>query len=129
MDNQNETRAGQTAKTGRNRRGLLLLALVSVALAGTGVGTYFLWWGKKPKPELPGPDSPEYQEYVEEFQIGVAALDAANYDLALERLTRAIEKVPEEPAGWANRGLVHLRENRLKEAAADLKQAHERASD
>src|SRR5262249_19682748 len=71
--------------------------------------------------------SPVYQEYVEHFQIGVAALDAANHDLAPDRLTKAIEKIPEEPAAWANRGLVHLRENRFKEADADLKQAQKLA--
>src|SRR5262249_6184161 len=96
--------------------------------AGAGVGARLLWWNKR-QPELPGPDNPVYQEYAEDFQIGVASLDAANYDLALERLTKAIEKIPEEPAGWANRGLVHLRENRLKEAATDLKRAQELAPD
>src|SRR5262249_15398860 len=32
-----------------------------------------------------------------------------------------------EPAAWANRGLVHLRENELKEAATDLAEAHKLA--
>src|SRR3954454_11516837 len=112
-------------KSSLSRPRLLLLVLL-VVVAGAGGGAYLLWWNKRP-PELPGPGSPVYQEYVEAFQIGVASLDAANYDLALDRLTKAIEKIPEEPAGWANRGLVHLRENRLKETAADLKRAHELA--
>src|SRR5262249_39954482 len=111
-----------------SQRSVLLLVLVVLVVGAVGGGVYFLL-RKKPPPELPGPDSPVYLEYVHAFQVGVAALDAANYDLALKRLTEAIEKVPGEPAGWANRGLVHLRENRLKEAAADLRKARELAPD
>src|SRR5262249_3053093 len=126
MDNLHEARTRSPAKPARNGRRLLFFFLACLMAAGAAGGGYLLW-SRKAKPELPGPDSPAYREYVEEFQIGVAALDAANYSLALERLTKAIEKIPEEPAGWANRGLVHLRENRLKEAAADLKRAQELA--
>src|SRR5262245_16565688 len=125
MDNPVETRTGQTPKSSRRRRGILLLILVVVAV-GAGVGAYFLWWQK---PALPGPDSPVYQEYVEAFQIGVAALDTGEYDLALKRLSEAIEKVPDEPAAWANRGLLHIRKNEPKEAADDLKQAKKLAPD
>src|SRR5262249_46132944 len=113
-------------KSSRSGRSILLLFIV-VLLAGAGVAAYFFWW-KKPK-ELPGPGSPVYQEYVEAFQVGVAALDAGANDTAQKRLTEAIEKIPEEPAAWANRGLLHLRKSELKEAIADLNRAHELAPD
>ena len=109
-------------------RRLLLLVLL-VAIVGGGVGTYLLFRKGPPPAELPGPDSPVYQEYAEAFQVGLAALDAANDDLALKRLSEAIDKIPREPAAWANRGLVRLRKNELKEAASDLHKAHELAPD
>ena len=111
-------------------RPALLLAVAAV-VAGGGVGAYFLLRPKAEKPEthLPGPDSPAYQEYAEAFQVGVSALDAAEYSIAGKRFNEAIDKVPEEPAAWANRGLLNLRQNRKKEAAADLKRAHELAPD
>src|SRR5262249_33389998 len=50
---------------------------------------------------------------------------------AIEKLTAAIEKVPQEPAAWANRGLAYLRQARpdLDKSKADLDQAHRLAPD
>src|SRR5262249_9081096 len=62
-------------------------------------------------------------------EVGTAALDADRFEMALENLSRAIETIPQEPAAWANRGLLYLRNNRLAEAAADLKKARELARD
>ncbi len=107
----------------------LVLGLLVVALAGLGVGAYFLWWKKPAEPPLPGPGSPAYEEYVRAFQVGVAGLDADRYEIADKRLTQAIETIPEEPAAWADRGLLHLRYNELKPAARDLRRAHELAPD
>src|SRR5262245_58195243 len=109
------------------RRPLVLLALVAV-LVGSAVGLFFLL-RKLSRPPLPGPESPVYQEYAELFQVGVAALDVDRSDLANTKLTEAIGKIPEEPAGWADRGLLHLRNNELPAAAADLNKAHELAPD
>jgi tetratricopeptide (TPR) repeat protein len=99
----------------RSRWPLLLGALV--VLAGAGVAAYLLW------PRLPGPGSPIYQEYLRAFQVGVAAIDTDQKELALARFDQAIELIPEEPAGWANRGLYHLRKNQLEQAAEDLGEA------
>src|SRR5205809_3612517 len=110
----------------RSRRSVALL-LVVAGIAGAGVGAFILF-GKKSSPaELPGPDSSTYQEYVEAFQVGVAGLDAGNYIIGLDRLNRAIEMIPEEPAAWADRGLLHLRRDELKDATTDLQRAHELA--
>ena len=54
----------------RSRR-LLLAAVAVVLLAGLGVAAYFLWF----RQGLPGPDSPAYRQYVEAFEVGLAALD------------------------------------------------------
>ena len=71
------------------------------------------------------PGSPLHEEFVEAFQVGVAALDVGKVDTAEENLTKAIEKVPREPAAWANRGLLYLRTDRLDQAAQDLQRAHD----
>jgi tetratricopeptide (TPR) repeat protein len=105
------------------------VAGVLVVLAAAGVAAYFLWPRPKKEEALPEPGSAAYEEYVEAFELGTALLDADLYPEALERLTAAVEKVPQEPAAWANRGLLHLRHEELREAAADLNAARERAPD
>src|SRR5689334_10454746 len=108
----------------RNRR-VLLLGLVA-ALGAAGVTAYFLWL--RPAP-LPGPGSPLYEDYLRAFQVGTAALDAGREEIARPRLDRAVELVPGEPAGWANRGLLRLRKNELEPAAQDLGRAQRLAPD
>jgi tetratricopeptide (TPR) repeat protein len=126
---------------GSSRRPLALVLLL-VVLTGLGVGAYFLL--RKSGPDLPGRNSPRYQKYVADFQVGVAALAVAAppkaadqaeaeegglRDLAYHHLTEAVTTVPAEPAAWANRGLWFLRNNRLDEAAADLNHAERLAKD
>ncbi len=103
----------------------VVVAFLLVVLVGAGAGLFYLL----KKPPLPGPDTPAYQEYAELFQVGVAALDVDRFDIANTKLSAAIDKIPGEPAAWADRGLLHLRNNRLPDAAADLGKAHELAPD
>ena len=103
--------------TSPQRRRIILMLSLTLALALTGTAAYFLW--PRP-PALPQPGSPRYVEYVHTFQVGVAALDSGmRPELALPKLTHAIDLIPDEPAGWANRGLLHLRNNNLTEADKD----------
>jgi cytochrome c-type biogenesis protein CcmH/NrfG len=104
---------------------IAVIVVVLVALAGLGVGLS-LWLHSRSQ-ALPGPGSPLYEQYAEAFEVGTAALDVDRYDIANENLSRAIEEIPQEPAAWANRGLLHLRYNELGEAARDLQKAHELA--
>jgi hypothetical protein len=122
----------------RRRPVVIVLLLVVLAGLGVGLGLYF-WWSNR----LPRRGSPEYTAYVEDFQVGVAALDVggpppgmnapkqddAFQDLARAKLTKAIDTIPGEPAGLANRGLWFLRNNRLPEAKKDLEQAEKLAPD
>jgi tetratricopeptide (TPR) repeat protein len=94
--------------------------------AATGAVAYFAWNGRS-KPPTPGDST--YEQYVEAFELGTAALDVGVWDLAEQQLDRAIGLVPREPAGWANRGLVYLRTQRLPEAARDLAEAEKLAPD
>ena len=111
----------------RSRKtGHLLIALVAVlVITAIAVGIY-IW--KRPAP-LPAPGSPVYEKYAEAFEMGTAALDADRFEMALENLSRAIETVPQEPAAWANRGLLYLRNSQFNEAARDMKKARELAQD
>lgn len=56
------------------------------------------------------------------FTIGTVALETGD-ERALQKLTEASKLAPEEPAIWANIGLVHLRKNQLDLAAENLKKA------
>jgi len=106
--------------------GLGLLVII-----GAGIALYF-YFARKPKPPLPlpGPDNPKYEEYASAFLLGTAYLDVGLNEQAQHNLTKAIELIPEEPAAWANRAILSMREgNRLKQAAADLAKARDLAPD
>ena len=104
---------------------LVLVAAVLVALAGAGVAAYMMWF----RVRLPQPGSPEYDHYLDAFYVGTAMVDSDRKEVALARLDKAIELVPHEPAAWANRGLVYLRDNDKASAARDLKRAAQLAPD
>jgi tetratricopeptide (TPR) repeat protein len=97
--------------------------VILVALGGAAA--VYVW----NKPRLPQPGTERYEQYVEAFQLGVAALDADVPQVAEENLNRAVQLVPEEPAGWADRGLLFLRTARFDDAAKDLERARQLAPD
>ena len=108
------------------RRNRVPLAATAVLLA-VAVGA-FVWWKKRPA-ELPQPGSAAYEEYVEAFDLAVAAMDSGVGDVALKNLDRLVALVPQEPAGWINRGLFFLRSRQFPQAAADLARAEKLAPD
>ncbi|MFL5341168.1 MAG: tetratricopeptide repeat protein, partial [Gemmataceae bacterium] len=106
----------------RKKRLVILLATVAVVAAvAIAAGVYVK------SHRLPAPESPAYEQYAEAFEVGSAALDVGRDEIALKYLNSAIDKVPQEPAAWANRGLLSLRQNHAPEAARDLNKAHELA--
>jgi Tfp pilus assembly protein PilF len=105
------------------------LILAVVVAGGAGAAAYFLWLRPTPRP-LPGPESAVYQEYLRNFQVGVAVLESGEREeLARSKLERAVELIPEEPAGWANLGLLNLRTQHPEEAADNLERARQLAPD
>ncbi|MFO0876852.1 MAG: FG-GAP-like repeat-containing protein [Gemmataceae bacterium] len=104
---------------GRHR--LLLPLLGAIVVMGGSLLLAWRFW-----PRLPQPGSQTYEAYVEAFEVGTAALDSGLVREAKDHLTRAIELVPQEPAAWANRGLLALRNNQLDEAGVDFEQAYNR---
>jgi Flp pilus assembly protein TadD len=112
----------------RSRRRLVLFgAITLVLLVGGAVAALFYYY--RTRDRLPEPGTPRYNQYVEAFFVGTAALEAGLRPQAEEDLTRAVELVPGEPAGWANRGILYMRTDRRNEAARDLKKAQKLAPD
>jgi tetratricopeptide (TPR) repeat protein len=72
---------------------------------------------------LPDPSSKTYREAVAAFQTSLAAMQAGVEVVAEEKLLRVSELVPQEPAAWANLGLLALRRTALVLAAERLQKA------
>ena len=51
-----------------------------------------------------------YRDAVVAFHTALAAIDTSQEVLAREQLDRVVALVPQEPAGWANLGLLLLRQ-------------------
>jgi tetratricopeptide (TPR) repeat protein len=101
------------------RRRPVRLLVLAVLAAGVAVGAFFVWRSR----QLPEPGSEQYEHYVRLFQVGEAAADTDQPDLARTRLSEAIALVPQEPAAYADRGLLELRLNQLDDAGRDLAEA------
>src|SRR5215831_16699685 len=79
------------------------------------------------QPKLPSKDSPQYAKAVSDFYIGLAALEVGDDINAEQKLSDFTKVVPEEPTGWANWGILALRQQKFDEAAQRLQQARDRA--
>lgn len=78
---------------------------------------------------LPQPGSNEYRELVSAFYVGLAGLQTGEDVRAREKLTRATEIAPGEPAGWANLGLLSVRQQEFDAAYERVAKARELAPD
>src|SRR5262245_47000863 len=93
------------------RRAIILIAfLLAVAACERDAG-------------LPNPGSKEYRELVTAFYVGLAGLQTGEDVRAKERLTRATEIAPGEPAGWANLGLLAVRQQEFDTAYEKVEKA------
>ena len=95
------------------------LVLALAAIPALVAGIVLLWR----RDSLPRPGSKPYEAMVSAFFAGVAALDADANDQARSFLGLATKLVPEEPAAWANLGLVELRQGDVDAAARELEKA------
>jgi Tfp pilus assembly protein PilF len=68
-----------------------------------------------------------YRETVSAFYTALAAMQTTQEALAREKLERVTTLVPGEPAGWANLGLLLLRQGELDAAGERLARAEELA--
>ena len=94
--------------------GLLLLALLGSC---------------RPANILPTRSSPQYNEIVRAFYIGLAALQVGHDVQADAKLQQFTQLAPTEPAGWANWGLLALRQRNYDTAAERLNKARDLAPD
>ena len=78
---------------------------------------------------LPKPDSKEYRELVTAFYVGLAGLQTGEDVRAKEKLTRATEIAPGEPAAWANLGLLAVRQQEFDTANEKVEKARALAPD
>jgi len=77
----------------------------------------------RPGDKLPAKSSPEYVELVRTFYIGLAALQVGDDVQAESKLALFTGLAPIEPAGWANWGLLALRQRNFDAAAERLERA------
>src|SRR5215213_2772241 len=78
---------------------------------------------------LPTRSSPQYNDLVRTFYIGLAALQVGHDVQADAKLQQFTQLAPAEPAGWANWGLLALRQRNYDPAAERLNKARDLAPD
>src|SRR5918996_6312948 len=96
--------------------GLLLIALLVVA-------------GCRQTTTAPSRSTPEYNELVRTFYIGLAALEVGHDVQADSKLAQFTQLAAPEPAGWANWGLLALRQRNYDTAAERFQKARDLAPD
>jgi Tfp pilus assembly protein PilF len=72
---------------------------------------------------LPKKPSKEYNEAVRTFYVGLAALQVGHDIQADAKLSQLTQSVPGEPAGWANWGVLALRQRNYDVAAERFEKA------
>src|ERR1043165_213304 len=77
----------------------------------------------RPSATLPDRSSAQYNELVRTFYIALAALEVGHDVEADSKLAQFTQLAPAEPAGWANWGLLALRQKNFDVAAQRLGRA------
>lgn len=83
----------------------------------------------RPGNTLPGRGTSEYNELVRTFYIGLAALQVGHDVQADSKLAQFTQLAPGEPAGWANWGLLALRQRNFDAASERIERARTLAPD
>lgn len=91
---------------------LLLSGILVVASTGCRSGN-----------KLPDKSSKAYAGIVSTFYVGLAALQVGDDIRADSKLAQLTQLVPDEPAGWANWGVLALRQRNFDAAAQRLERA------
>ena len=78
---------------------------------------------------LPEPGSQKYRELVQAFNVGLSALQCSEDVRAKARLTEASQIAPNEPAIWADLGLLAVRQQEFDTALRNMNKARELAAD
>lgn len=78
---------------------------------------------------LPTKDSAEYAKVVSAFSIGLGALQVGDDIHADKNLAEVTQMASGEPAGWANWGVLALRQRKLDDASQRMERARKLAPD
>jgi tetratricopeptide (TPR) repeat protein len=78
-------------------------------------------------PKMPEKGSKAYADVVSAFYVGLAALQVGDDVHAESKLSELTQLVPAEPAGWANWGVLALRQRNYDLAAQRLERARDLA--
>ncbi|MGH9944109.1 MAG: FG-GAP-like repeat-containing protein, partial [Pyrinomonadaceae bacterium] len=78
---------------------------------------------------VPAVTSREYTEAVRAFYVGLSALQVGDDVRAEAKLKEATQLAPDEPAAWANLGLLYLRQRDFERAAESFDKARQLAPD
>jgi tetratricopeptide (TPR) repeat protein len=97
---------------------LFLCGVLSVSVYSCGSG-----------PKLPLKSSRQYAEAVSAFYVGLGALQVGDDVHADSKLSELTALVPGEPSGWANWGVLALRQRKLDVAAQRIERARSLAPD
>jgi tetratricopeptide (TPR) repeat protein len=79
-------------------------------------------------PKFPEKNSKAYAQVVSAFYVGLSALEVGDDIHADSKLAEVTQLVPGEPAGWANWGILALRQRNYDTAAQRFEKAHDLAS-
>ena len=83
--------------------------------------------GAATAPSAPAVSDATYRDAVTAFYTGLAAMQTSQDVMARQSLERVTTLVPAEPAGWANLGLLLLRQQEIEPAMPHLTRAAELA--
>ena len=111
-----ELLAGEARLPAQRRLRLVLIGSLIVTFAGCNA-----------RVELPARSSAEYRNVVSAFHVGLAALQVGDDVRADSSLAEVTKLAPGEPAGWANWGVLALRQRNFDAAAHRLEKARDLA--
>src|SRR5882757_4254000 len=89
------------------------------------IGYLIVFSACRSTPKLPQKGSKAYDDAVSSFYIGLAALQVGHDIYAEDKLAELTRLVPDEPAGWANWGVLALRQRNYEVAAQRLERARD----
>jgi tetratricopeptide (TPR) repeat protein len=107
-----------------DRRSVLFRRVASFLLLGSVVVGFS---GCKSSPKVLERGSKAYADVVSAFYVGLAALQVGDDVHAESKLSEVTQLAPAEPAGWANWGVLALRQRNYDVAAQRLERARDLA--
>ena len=117
-------RSCSRARTLPDRQLICLRRIACLLLIGSLVSVLL---GCHSGPKLPEKGSKAYADVVSAFYVGLAALQVGDDVHAESKLSEVTQLVPTEPAGWANWGVLALRQRNYDLAAYRLERARDLA--